>query len=288
MKAIILAAGKGTRLGPLTRDIPKPMLPLGGQPLIAHLVELLREHGVSEIAVNLHHRPEAIRAYLGDGSKFGVRVTYSYEETLLGSAGAVKRLEPFFDETFFVLYGDVLTDIDLTALASCHRSRGASLTMALHEADEPSRCGIAEVDGGGMVRRFREKPDARDVFSHWANAGVYVAEPSIIRLVPQDSFFDFGSHLIPLLLEQGDDIGAYLSNSYFLDIGSVERYEQAERDLAEGAIRTRHHSSLKTDGSRQFYGDNEHATGTITREDQLRRRRHRPGRVLRIVWRDGS
>ena len=160
MKAIILAAGEGTRLRPLTRDKPKPMLPLGGQPLIGRLVALLREHGVTDIAVNLHHRPEAIRAYLGDGSSFGVRVTYSYEDTLLGSAGAVKKLEPFFDESFFVLYGDVLTDIDLTALAARHGDCGAALTMALHETDEPSRCGIAEVDGRGIVQRFREKPRA--------------------------------------------------------------------------------------------------------------------------------
>lgn len=288
MKAIILAAGEGTRLRPLTWDRPKPMLPLGGRPLIGHLVALLREHGVSDVAVNLHHRPEAIPAYLGDGSSFGVKVTYSYEATLLGSAGAVKKLEPFFDESFFVIYGDVLTDIDLTALAACHLERRAALTMALHEADEPSRCGIAEVDTGGMVQRFQEKPPPQEVFSPWANAGVYAAEPSILRFIPEDSFFDFGSQLIPLLLEAGEPIGAYLSDSYFLDIGSLERYEQAERDLAKSAVRIRQHSSSKTDGPRHPDGDDEDVACTSTRKNQFRRRWHGHGGVLRAVRGDGS
>jgi NDP-sugar pyrophosphorylase family protein len=289
MKAMILAAGEGTRLRPLTRDMPKPMLPLGGRPLIGYLIALLREHGVTDVAVNLHHRPEAIPAYLHDGSSFGVRITYSYEDALLGSAGAVKKLAPFFDESFFVLYGDVLTDVDLSALAECHRQRGASLTMALHEADEPSRCGIAEVDGEGMVRRFREKPEPQEVFSTWANAGVYAAEPSILAFIPEDSFFDFGNQLIPLLLERGKPVGAYLSSSYFLDIGSFERYQRAERDLAGGAVRTpRPPPPLRTDSPRQFDGDNEDATCTSAREDQFRRWRHGPGRVLRLVRRDGS
>jgi len=289
MKAMILAAGEGTRLRPLTRDMPKPMLPVGGRPLIGHLVALLREHGVTDIAVNLHHRPQAIPAYLGDGSSFGVKVTYSHEDVLLGSAGAVKKLAPFFDEGFFVLYGDVLTDIDLSALAACHRKRRASLTMALHEVDEPSRCGIAEVNGDGMVQRFREKPPPREVFSTWANAGVYAAEPSILRFIPEGSSFDFGNQLIPILLERGQPIGAYLSNSYFLDIGAPERYERAERDLAGGAIRTpRPPPPMKTDGPRQLDGENEDAACTSAREDQLRRWRHRPGGVLRVLRRDGS
>jgi NDP-sugar pyrophosphorylase family protein len=289
VKAIILAAGEGTRLRPLTRDVPKPMLPLAGEPLIGHLVGLLRAHGVGEIAVNLHHKPEAIPAYLGDGSRFGVSITYSREETLLGSAGAVKKLEPFFDESLFVLYGDVLTDIDLAALAACHRQRGGTLTMALHETDEPSRCGIAETGDNGMVRRFREKPTQREVFSSWANAGIYAVEPSILRFIPENSFFDFGNHLIPLLLERGEPVGAYLSDSYFLDIGSVERYEQAERDLTGGAVRAAGPSFVSEAGiTRECNGDNEDAACTSPRENQFRRRRHRSGRVLRVLRRDGS
>ncbi|MGA2286180.1 MAG: nucleotidyltransferase family protein [Dehalococcoidia bacterium] len=277
MKAIILAAGEGRRLRPLTERVPKPLLPLGGTPLINHLVALLAAHGVTEVAVNLYHRPKAIRDHLGDGSDFGVSITYSHEETLLGSAGAVKKLESFFDESFFVLYGDVLTDIDLTALAAFHRSRGAALTMAVHETDEPERCGIAEADDGGAVRRFREKPAPGETSSRWANAGVYAVEPSVLRFIPPDSFFDFGDHLIPLLLERGEPVLAYPSDSYFLDIGSPERYSQAERDLRAGVV----HPSFTSVDHPVLDGDNENAASTSARKDQLRRWRHRHGRVLR-------
>ena len=220
--------------------MPKPMLPLGGRPLIGHLVALLRGHGVAEIAVNLHHRPEAIRAYLGDGSKFGVRVTYSHEETLLGSAGAVKKLEPFFDESFFVLYGDVLTDIDLTALAAHHRSRGAILTMALHETDEPARCGIAEVDGDGMVRRFREKPAPQEVVLELGERR-RLRRPSRRYCASYQRTHSSISAISSSLScwSRGEPVGAYLSDGYFLDIGSLERYERAERDLAEAVARSR-------------------------------------------------
>jgi len=288
MKAIILAAGEGRRLRPLTKRVPKPLLPLGGRPLIDHLVALLAAHGVREIAVNLHHRPEAIRDHLGDGSRLGVSVTYSEEETLLGSAGAVKRLEPFFDESFFVLYGDVLTDIDLTALAAFHRNRGAALTMALYQTDEPERCGIAETDVHGTVRRFREKPAPGETASRWANAGVYAVEPTVLHFIPPDSFFDFGDQLIPLLLERGEPVRAYLSDSYFLDIGSPERYAQAERDLASGRVGVAQPSSASVSSRPdQFDGDDRDAACTSTSADQPGRWRHRPGGVLRPVWRNG-
>lgn len=236
MKAMILAAGEGTRLRPLTIDRPKPMLDLAGRPLIAHLIELLRRHGVTEIAVNLHHRPEALQSYLGDGSALGVHVTYSYEDTLLGTAGAVKKLASFFDETFFVLYGDVLTDMDLSALAAFHQRWRPLLTIALHGAEDPTRCGIVEIDGKGRVKRFVEKPEMREVFSPWANAGVYVVEPEALLRVPEDSFFDFGSDLIPLLIEAGAPVMGYVSAGYFLDIGSPARYRQAQSDLASGLL----------------------------------------------------
>ena len=237
MKAMILAAGEGTRLRPLTDKVPKPMLELGGRPLIAYLIDLLRSHRVRDIAINLHHKPEVIRAYLGDGSRFGVRVTYSWEDILLGSAGAVKELEGFFDESFFVLYGDVLTDIDLSALAAFHRDQAACLTIALYQAEDPTHCGIVKIDGDCRVRSFREKPRPQEVFSPWANAGVYVAEPDILRLIPAGSFFDFGADLIPILLREGLPVRGYVSLSYFLDIGSLGRYRQAQHDLSAGFVK---------------------------------------------------
>ncbi len=231
-RAMILAAGEGTRLRPLTATIPKPMLPLADRPLLEHLLDLLRCHGVSEVAINLHHLPQVIPAHFGDGRRFGVRITYSYEERLLGSAGAIKKLEGLFDETFLVLYGDVLTDLDLTALRAFHGARGAALTMALHQPPDLTRCGVVEIDPEGRVLSFREKPAPDEVCSPWANAGVYVVEPEVQRFIPAGQPFDFGADLFPLLLERGLPVYGYATGAYVLDIGSTERYRQAERDFA--------------------------------------------------------
>lgn len=246
MKAMILAAGQGTRLRPLTNAVPKPMLQVGDRPLIGYLVELLRSHGVEEIAVNLHHRPDVIRKYLGDGSRFDVRITYSYEKQLMGSAGALKNLEWFFTEPFFAIYGDVLTDVDLTELADCHLRRGAILTMALYHTAEPERCGIVKLAPDGMITRFQEKPAAREVFSRLANSGVCVIEPEVLRLVPPASFFDVGAHLVPLLLRRGFPVGGLVSKSYFLDIGSIDRFRRAQQDLRTGIVRSSPSTALKS------------------------------------------
>lgn len=236
MKAMILAAGEGLRLRPLTWTTPKPMLPVGGRPLLEHLVCRLRDHGVREIAVNLHHRAEVIRDHFGDGSAFGVSITYSYEKDLLGSAGGVKKVESMFDGPFFVVYGDVLSNLDLTALARFHRARDAALTMAVFPAGEPTRCGIAQMDEDGRVRRFREKPPADEVFSPWASAGIFVAEPRVLRFVPPGVPFDFGADLIPLLIDSDLPVYGFAADGYVLDIGSPERYRQAQRDAVHGRL----------------------------------------------------
>lgn len=239
MKAIILAAGEGTRLRPLTGEQPKPMLPIGGLPLLEHLIRLLARHGVYDIAINLHYKPEAVTSHFGDGAPWGVHLTYSYEEHILGTAGAVRRLQRFLDQSFFVLYGDVLTDIDLTALATFHQARQAGLTMALYRVPRPWECGIVEVDGDGRVRRFVEKPPRDNVFSDLANAGIYVMEPCLVADIPPDTFFDFGHDLFPRLLARGTPVYGYAigDDVYLLDIGSLDRYEQAQKDWAEGKVR---------------------------------------------------
>jgi NDP-sugar pyrophosphorylase family protein len=238
VRAMILAAGEGTRLGALTVTVPKPMLPVAGRPVLEHLLDLLRRHGIIEVAVNLHYLPQAITRCLGNGRTRGIRIAYSYERELLGSAGALKKLECFFRETFLALYGDVLTDLDLTALRMFHRERGAALTMALHQPEDPTRCGIAEIDERGRVRRFREKPSAEEVFSPWASAGVFVVEPEVLRFIPPGRYFDLAGDLFPLLLEEGVALYGYTSNAHFLDIGSPERYRRAGDHLArmEGAV----------------------------------------------------
>lgn len=237
MKALLLAAGEGTRLRPLTDSLPKPMMPVAGQPLLEHLVSLVRSHGVTEIAINLHYCGDAITEYFGDGSAFGVRIAYSYEEALLGSAGAAKRLERFFDEAFLVLYGDVLTDIDVTQLAELHRRTAAMATLAVYEVDEPSRCGMVELDGAGRVQRFVEKPLPGEIESSLANAGIYCLEPEVLNLVPSGLRADFGHDIFPHLLAMGETVVAYHDpTDYYLDIGSIERYEQANHDMRMGHV----------------------------------------------------
>lgn len=234
MKALLLAAGEGTRLRPLTLDRPKPMVPVGGRPVLEHLVALVRAHGVTEIAINLHYKPDPLVAHFGDGSRFGVSITYSPEVELLGSAGAAKQLEPFLDETFFVLYGDVLTNLDLTSLAAHHRSAGALVTVALYEVEDATRAGIVDLTPDGRIARFVEKPAADQVFSNLANAGVYVAEPEVLRQIPMGRPYDFGTDLFPRLLEGGLPLAGLRAPGYVLDIGSPERYRQAEIDWRAG------------------------------------------------------
>lgn len=239
MKALILAAGEGTRLRPLTLERPKPMLPIGGVPLLELLIRLLARHGVRDVAINLHYKPEVVTSYFGDGEHWGVRLTYSYEEHILGTAGAVRRLQSFLSERFLVLYGDVLTSIDLTALSSFHTTRQAGVTAALYRVPRPWECGIVEMDGEGRIQRFVEKPPRDQMFSDLANAGVYVMEPDLIADIPPDTFYDFGHDLFPCLLERGVPIYGYPigPDDYLLDIGSLDKYEQAQHDWAAGRVK---------------------------------------------------
>jgi len=234
MKALILAAGLGTRLGPLTRHTPKPMLPLGGRPLLEHTIELLRDHGFTEIALNLHHHPDAILRHFGSGEAWGVRLRYSYEAELLGSAGtALRHLAWFYPDPFLVYYGDVYSDANLSDLVERHRSSGAAATIAVHQAPDPTRCGVVEFDKYGRVRTFVEKPPAEAVrptrpgASHWANSGIYVLEPDVLHFVSSIPS-DFGYDVFPRLLDAGQMIQVYPLTGTLLDIGTPENYQQAQ------------------------------------------------------------
>jgi mannose-1-phosphate guanylyltransferase len=241
MKALILAAGLGTRLHPYTLDRPKPMLPIGGQPLLKHTVGLLRSHGIREIAINLHHHPEVVIRQFGDGRDIGVRIVYSIEDTLLGTAGAAKKLAGFLDEPFCVFYGDVLTDLDVSALAAWHRARRAALSLSLYRVEDPTRASVVDLDPAGRILRFREKPLSAEAWSNLANAGVLIAEPTILEQIPGDTFYDFGDHLIPRLLQCQMPMYGRLADGYVLDIGSPERYLQAQTDVQAGRVRLRGH-----------------------------------------------
>lgn len=208
MKALILAAGKGTRLKELTADTPKPMLEIGGEPLLAHHVRRLAACGVRQIAINLHHAAGVISSYFGDGSRYGVQLEYSYEPQLLGTAGAARKLASFLDEPFYVIYGDVFNTVDLGELAAFHAERKralaapAALTLSLYHVPNPSECGLVQVGEDGRITRFVEKPPLEEVFTDLANAGLLVCDPPILEWIPAASVFDFGRDLIPELLAQ--------------------------------------------------------------------------------------
>jgi mannose-1-phosphate guanylyltransferase/phosphomannomutase len=213
------------------------MLPLGGRPLLEHLVALLAAHEIRDIAINLHYRPEAIVDYFGDGSGLGVRITYSYERELLGSAGAARQLDWFLGDRFLVLYGDVLTDVDLTGLDRADRAFGGVGTIVLAENEDPTRSGIVQLDPEGRVSRFIEKPATAE-FGRLANSGIYLLHQQLLGLVPPETPFDFGSDLFPALLAAGLPLFGVASADYVLDIGSLERYREAEVDLQGGRVRS--------------------------------------------------
>ena len=235
MKAMVLAAGQGSRLRPLTDTCPKPMLPLGGKPLLEHVITLLAHHGFDEVVVNLHHLPEQIRAYFGDGSTWGVRLSYSHEEQLLGTAGAVARMADFFDQPFLVYYGDNLCNMDLGALWRTHLDRGGIATMGLHRLDDPCRSGIVQLDQDGRVRRFIEKPRREQVFPDYQiNCGIYALAPEILNWIPNLGPSDFGRDIFPRLLEADQPIYGYPMRGQLLASDTPERYAHAQTQIACG------------------------------------------------------
>jgi NDP-sugar pyrophosphorylase family protein len=235
MKAFILAAGLGTRLRPLGLGLPKVMVPIGGKPLLEHHVELLKRHGIDRLIVNLHHLPTVIVDHFGDGSRFGVAIDYSPEAELLGTAGAVKRMEPALaDGTFLVVYGDNLVRAELAPLLEFHRRQHAMTTIALCRSDEPWTGGVAETDSTGRVLGFVEKPPAREVSSNLVSAGIIVAEPPLLATIPGDVFCDFGSDLLPRLVAEGQRVFAMELDGYVQDIGTPERLDRARRAYAAG------------------------------------------------------
>jgi NDP-sugar pyrophosphorylase family protein len=239
MKAMILAAGEGTRLRPLTLTLPKPMLPICNTPLLVRTVELLRAQGVTELAVNLYHKPEAIRAY------FGEMLTYSDEPELRGTAGGVKALEGFLDTTFAVLYGDNLYDFALAPLEAFHQEKNALATIATFETPSPTACGLIATDADGRVIRFQEKPRPEEVFTHTANAGVYILEPEVLEHIPVNRACDFGQEIFPLLLERFPSrLFARPLSGYLRDTGTPESYRLANWDLLERGVPGTHPSAI--------------------------------------------
>lgn len=234
MKAMILAAGEGTRLRPLTALLPKPMVPIVGTPLLARTLIWLAGEGVTEAAINLYHRPQSIPDYFGKAFA-GVRLHYFFEETLRGTAGGVKSAQSVLnDAPFFVIYGDNLICADLRRLAAFHTAHGGIGTVALFEHPNPTAAGIVGLDAGSRITRFVEKPPAAQVFSALANAGVYVLDPAVFEAIPEDRASDFGRDIFPSLLAQGKALYGTPLGGYLQDTGTPTAYRQANFDLLAG------------------------------------------------------
>ncbi len=239
MKAVIMAGGEGSRLRPLTCDKPKPMVPVMNRPLMEYSVELLRLHGLRDIAVTLQYLPEQIKEHFGDGSRYDVNLHYYVEEEPLGTAGSVKNAAAFLDETFIVISGDALTDFDLTEAIQFHRARGAMATLVLKSVESPLEYGVVMIDPEGRINRFLEKPGWGEVFSDTVNTGIYVLEPEVLSLVEPGKMVDFSKDIFPLLLSQQDPLFGCVLDGFWCDVGDIKEYLRAHREVLNGRVRVR-------------------------------------------------
>jgi len=231
-----LVGGEGTRLRPLTFNTPKSMVPIANRPFLEYMTEYLKGHGIDDIILTLCYLPERTQHYFGDGSNFGIKLTYAVEDPPLGTAGAVKNVAEHLDETFFVFNGDIFTDIDLTAMMEFHRQRGSKATIALTPVKDPTIYGVVETNAEGRVQCFIEKPRRDAVTTNMINAGAYILAPEVLSHIPKGLSFTFEQGLFPLLLERGDPVYGYQSDAYWIDIGTPEKYLKLHHDLLTGRI----------------------------------------------------
>jgi mannose-1-phosphate guanylyltransferase len=240
VKAMALAAGKGTRLFPLTGEIPKPMAPVVDTPIIEHIFSLLARHGIGEVHVNVYYLADTLlKAYGEESFVNGMKVHLSREDELRGTAGGVKRLQDRFEDTFVVVSGDALTDIDIGELVAYHREKGALATIALHRVYDTQEFGVVEVDSEGNILGFQEKPDPKEAISTLANTGIYVLEPRALDYIPEATFFDFARDVFPKFLENKERFVGYQGDFYWSDIGTLQAYRQAQYDVLSGRVRVR-------------------------------------------------
>ena len=239
MKAAIMAGGFGTRLRPLTSNIPKPMIPVANKPMMEHVVDLLRDHGITDLVTLLHFQPELIEGHFGDGSEFGVRMIYVNAAEDYGTAGAVKNAERHFEGPFLVISGDLLTDFNLAAAVDFHRERGADLTILLTRVENPLPYGVVITEPDGRISRFLEKPTWSEVFSDTVNTGIYLLDPSVLDLIPPKREFDFSRDLFPLLMREGKKLFGYIAPGYWRDIGDLLEYRLVHQDILAGTVKVK-------------------------------------------------
>lgn len=237
MQAVILAGGKGTRLYPLTSRVPKPMVNFFNKPVLEHTIELLKRHDIRDIVITLAYKAEQIIDHFGGGSKWGVHIQYALEDTPMGTAGGLRRMQPLLNDTFLIISGDAVTDFDLKAAVGFHKHKSAIATMLLYEVDDPSQFGIVESDDDGKIRRFIEKPRPSEAFTNTINTGIYVLEPELISYIPYDTAYDFSKDIFPRLLQNQEPFYSYRSEGYWCDVGSLAQYRNVHFDALTGKVK---------------------------------------------------
>lgn len=237
MKAVVMAGGDGARLRPLTIGRPKPMVPLVNKPVMLHILELLRSHGITEVVVTLRYLATVVQDFFGDGSHLGMSITYVVEESPLGTAGSVKHAAAHLDETFLVISGDALTDFDLQSIVRTHQARDVLATLTLTRVHNPLEYGVVVTDDDGYVKRFLEKPGWAELISDTVNTGIYVLEPEALDLIPEDTFYDFSNDLFPAMMANDLAIYSCIAEGYWCDVGNITEYQRATSDLLYGKVK---------------------------------------------------
>ncbi|MDJ0798650.1 MAG: mannose-1-phosphate guanyltransferase [Calothrix sp. MO_167.B12] len=238
MRAVLMAGGSGTRLRPLTCDLPKPMVPILNRPIAEHIINLLKRHHITEIVATLHYLPDALRDYFQDGKDFGVQMTYSVEEEQpLGTAGCVKNTSELLNQTFLVISGDSITDFDLTAAIEFHKQKKSKATLILTRVPNPIDFGVVITDEEQRITRFLEKPSTSEIFSDTVNTGAYILEPEVLEYLPENTESDFSKDLFPLLLAKGEPMYGYVAQGYWCDVGHLDAYREAQYDALEQKVK---------------------------------------------------
>ncbi|MFC1520888.1 sugar phosphate nucleotidyltransferase [Elusimicrobiota bacterium] len=237
MKAMVLAAGAGTRLRPLTWEKPKPMVPILNRPNIFYILDKIARSGIKDVGLNLYSYPEQILKYVDNGAKWDIKTKYSREKDLRGTAGCLAPLKNFFkDETFIVLSGDGLSDVSILELLAYHKRNNAIATIVLAKTDAKLEFGLVQMDDKHKIYAFLEKPGWEEVFSPYVNTGIYVLEPEVLKLIPDSGAFDFAKDLWPKLLLSKAPLYGYIHEGYWTDIGNFKQYRQCHKDILDGKI----------------------------------------------------
>ena len=238
MRAVLMAGGSGTRLRPLTCDLPKPMVPVLNRPIAEHIINLLKRNNITEVIATLYYLPDVMRDYFQDGSDFGVQMTYAVEEEQpLGTAGCVKNIHQWLDDTFITISGDAITDFDLQAAIAFHRAKKSKATLILTRVPNPVEFGVVITDEEGRISRFLEKPSLSEIFSDTVNTGTYILEPEILEYLPENEEADFSKDLFPLLLDREEPMYGYVAEGYWCDVGHLEAYREAQYDGLEKKVK---------------------------------------------------